>query len=79
MSAMELRNFEKQLEILSFSEQLALMEYLARLIQKSHLAKESIQSDSSIKRQFGREKGKFLYPQDFDEDNEEIARMFGAV
>ena len=79
MSAMELRNFEKQLEILSFSEQLAIMEYLARLIQKSHLAKESIQSDSSTKRQFGREKGKFLYPQDFDEDNEEIARMFGAV
>lgn len=78
MSAMELTNFEKQLEILSFSEQLAIMEYLARLMRHNQNIEQSMQADSS-KRQFGREKGKFLYPQDFNEDNEEIARMFGAV
>ena len=71
---MELRNFEKQLEILSFSEQLAIMEYLARLIRHNQLTEQSMQADFP-KRQFGREKGKFLYLQDFDEDNEEIARM----
>ena len=30
-------------------------------------------------RQFGRERGKFKYPYDFDEDNEKIAELFGVV
>lgn len=36
MSAMELRNFERQLELLSYTEQLAIIEYLAKLLQKRH-------------------------------------------
>ena len=34
MSAMELRNFENQLELLSYTEQLAIIEYLAKFLQK---------------------------------------------
>ncbi|MBR6296748.1 MAG: hypothetical protein IKR40_09775 [Treponema sp.] len=34
MSAMELRNFENQLELLSYTEQLAIIEYLAKILQK---------------------------------------------
>ena len=80
MSAMELKNFENQLELLSFAEQLSIMEYLAKLLQRNHHAQEHISSDTSKKkRQFGSAKGKFIYPKDFDEDNEEIAKLFGAV
>lgn len=79
MSAMELKNFESQLELLSFTEQLAIMEYLARLMQRNQNAQNQSPLVGTKKRQFGSAKGKFLYPQDFDEDNEEIARMFGAV
>lgn len=34
MSAQELRNFERQLELLSYTEQLAIIEFLAKLLQK---------------------------------------------
>lgn len=36
MSAMELRNFESQLDLLSYAEQLAVMEYLVRLMKRRH-------------------------------------------
>ena len=79
MSAMELKNFENQIDLLSFSEQLSLMEYLARLLQRNHKMQETISSTNPKKRQFGSAKGKFLYPENFDEDNEEIAQLFGAI
>ena len=34
MSAMELRNFENQLELLSYTELLAMIEYSVKLLQK---------------------------------------------
>ena len=34
MSAMELRNFESQLDLLSYAEQLAIMEYLVKLMKR---------------------------------------------
>ena len=79
MSAMELKNFENQIDLLSFAEQLSLMEYLARLLQRNHKIQETNTSTASKKRQFGSAKGKFLYPENFDEDNEEIAQLFGAI
>ena len=79
MSAMELRNFESQLELLSFAEQLSIMECLARIMQRSQNARQAASQASCKKRQFGSAKGKFIYPQNFDEDNEEIAYLFGAV
>lgn len=79
MSAMELRNFESQLELLSFTEQLAIMEFLAKIMQRNQKMQEETTKILSKKRQFGSAKGKFLYPMDFDEDNEEIAKLFGAV
>lgn len=79
MSAMELKNFENQLELLSFSEQLSIMEYLAKLMQRNQKSQEMPLQVRSKKRQFGSAKGKFIYPHDFDEDNEEIAQLFGAV
>ena len=36
MSAVELRNFESQLDLLSYAEQLAIMEYLVRLMKRRH-------------------------------------------
>ncbi len=79
MSATELKNFENQLELLSFSEQLSIMEFLAKLMQRTQKAQVQTTSVSNKKRQFGSAKGKFIYPQDFDEDNEEIAQLFGAI
>ncbi len=79
MSAMELKNFENQLELLSFAEQLSIMEYLAKLLQRNQNNQEASGKASSKKRQYGSAKGKFIYPHDFDEDNEEIAQLFGAV
>ena len=79
MSAMELKNFENQIDLLSFAEQLSLMEYLARLLQRNHKTQETKSSTTPKKRQFGSAKGKFLYPENFDEDNEEIAQLFGAI
>ena len=76
MSAMELKNFENQLELLTFTEQLAIMEYLAKLLQRNLRVQETSLKVTSKKRQFGSAKGKFIYPQDFDEDNEEIASLF---
>lgn len=34
MSAMELRNFENQLKLLSYAEQLAILDFLSNLLQK---------------------------------------------
>ncbi len=79
MSAMELKNFENQLELLSFSEQLSIMEYLAKLMQRNQKSQEMHLQVRPKKRQFGSAKGKFIYPHDFDEDNDEIAQLFGAV
>ena len=36
MSAMELRNFERQLDVLSYVEKLAVIEYLARSLQQAN-------------------------------------------
>ena len=79
MSAMELKNFENQLELLSFSEQLSIMEFLAKLMKRTQKAQTQTTSLPNKKRQFGSAKGKFIYPTDFDEDNEEIAQLFGAI
>ena len=53
------------------------MEYLARIMQQKQEAQTVPVRPKN--RQFGSAKGKFAYPMDFDEDNEEIARLFGAV
>lgn len=79
MSAKELKNFENQLTLLSFAEQLSVMEYLARLINQNKAIQELASQPNTKKRQFGIAKGKFTYPENFDEDNEEIAKLFGAV
>ena len=79
MSANELKNFENQLELLSFAEQLSIMEYLARLLQRNQNAQTQNEKPQVKKRCFGSAKGKFIYPEDFDEDNEEIAQLFGAI
>ena len=50
---------------------------LTLLAQSLH--KEDLPPVHAKKRQFGSAKGKFVYPTDFDEDNEEIDRLFGAV
>lgn len=55
------------------------IDYLAQA-QKSHAKiRQEPPPARTKKRQFGSAKGKFVCPQDFDEDNEEIARLFGAV
>lgn len=79
MSAMKLKNFENQLELLSFSEQLSIMEFLAKLMQRTQKVQTQSPTLANKKRQFGSAKGKFIYPTDFDEDNEEIAQLFGAI
>lgn len=40
MSAMELRNFESQLDLLSYAEQLAVIEYLVKSMRKRKSAKK---------------------------------------
>ena len=67
MSAIELQNFENQLELLSFTEQLSVMEYLAKLIKRNQKEQTYPFQAVAKKRQFGIAKGKFTYPQDFDE------------
>ena len=79
MSAMELKNFENQIDLLSFAEQLSLMEYLVKLLQRNNIIHKTNSSTTTKKRQFGSAKGKFLYPENFDEDNEEIGQLFGAI
>ena len=79
MSAAELKNFEKQLELLSLADQLSVMEFLAKLMLRTQKKQEQQSQSVPKKRQFGSAKGKFVYPMDFDEDNEEIAQLFGAV
>ena len=50
MSAMELRNFERQLELLSYTEQLAILEYLAKLLQKKHGTAENAGDAMNVER-----------------------------
>ena len=52
-------------------------EFLAKIMQRNQKQQEQTKNLPK-KRQFGSAKGKFLYPMDFDEDNEEIAKLFGA-
>ena len=79
MSSIELKDFKKQLEHLSFSEQLSIMEFLAKIMKDSQEKSEKSKIVLQKKRQFGSAKGKFVYPVDFDEDNEEIAKLFGVL
>ena len=79
MSSIELKDFKKQLEHLSFSEQLSIMEFLAKIMKNSQEKSEKNKIVFQKKRQFGSAKGKFVYPVDFDEDNEEIAKLFGVL
>ena len=79
MSAKELKDFKSQLAMLSFTEQLSLMEFLAKLMNRTQKTQTQSASLPNKKRQFGSAKGKFVYPTDFDEDNEEIAQLFGAI
>ena len=44
MSAMELRNFENQLKLLSYAEQLAILDFLSNLLQKHQ---EDISKDNT--------------------------------
>ena len=55
------------------------MESLAKLLQHNPKVQETKAHVLPKKRQFGSTKGKFNYPQNFDEDNEKIARLFGAI
>jgi hypothetical protein len=79
MSTAELRNLESQLELLSFAEKISVIGFLARLVQNTQEMQIQTTKVRSIKRRFGSAKGKFSYPMDFDEDNEEIAKLFGVV
>ena len=59
---------------LDYDHRVTLLTLLAQSLRK-----EDLPPVHAKKRQFGSAKGKFIYPTDFDEDNEEIARLFGAV
>ena len=50
MSAMELRNFERQLELLSYSEQLAIIEFLAKLLQNGQKKMEKPEVSTDVEK-----------------------------
>lgn len=50
MSAMELRNFERQLELLSYSEQLAIIEFLAKLLQNRQKKMEKPEVSTDVEK-----------------------------
>lgn len=45
MSAMELRNFEQQLELLSYAEQLSILNFLSKLLQRGYETPEKQQGE----------------------------------
>ncbi len=52
MSAMELRNFENQLAMLSYAEQLAIIEYLVKLMQHQQEEKEKTKRKDNVEKLF---------------------------
>lgn len=74
MSDVTFAELTKTATELDYEQRVELLNALAQTLYKN-----KAELTPQKKRKFGSAKGKFVYPKDFDEDNEEIAHLFGAV
>lgn len=74
MSDVSFAELTKTATELDYEQRVELLNVLAQTLYKN-----KTELTTPKKRKFGSAKGKFVYPKDFDEDNEEIAHLFGAV
>lgn len=77
MSFEQYAQVETQVLEMPYEQQIRLLYVIASQLQKSNLS--SPKTTTRPNRQFGVAKGRFSYPKNFDEDNEEIAELFVAV
>ena len=73
MSYEQYAQIETQVLEMPYEQKIQLLFMIAKVVEPVH------SQIKTVKRCFGIAKGEFSYPRNFDEDNGEIAKLFGAV
>ncbi|QTQ12682.1 DUF2281 domain-containing protein [Treponema parvum] len=62
-----------------YEQKIQLLSMIADNLKNTKVIETVHSQTKKIKRCFGIAKGEFSYPRNFDEDNDEIAKLFGTV
>ncbi|WP_315602418.1 DUF2281 domain-containing protein [Treponema socranskii] len=79
MSYEQYAQIETQILEMPYEQKIQLLSMIADNLKNTKVIEPVHSQTRKIKRCFGIAKGEFSYPRNFDEDNEEIAKLFGAV
>ena len=80
MSCEQYAQIETQVLEMPYEQKLQLLSMIVDNLKNTKVVDEPVHAQiKTVKRCFGIAKGEFSYPKNFDEDNGEIAKLFGAV
>lgn len=77
MSCEQYAQIETQILAMPYEQKIQLLSMIANNLKNTKVIETDIIQTKKPKRCFGIAKGEFSYPSNFDEDNEEIAKLFG--
>ena len=79
MSYKQYVRIETQVLEMPYEQKIQLLSTLANNLENTKAIETVHVQTKKTKRCFGIAKGEFSYPKNFDEDNDEIAKLFGSV
>ncbi|UTY31563.1 DUF2281 domain-containing protein [Treponema putidum] len=79
MSYEQYAQIETSVLNMPYEQKMQLLHKIADNLKNIKVIETANLQTKKISRCFGIAKGEFSYPKNFDEDNEEIAKLFGAV
>ena len=79
MSYEQYTQIETQVLGMPYEQKIQLLEMIANNLKNTKVIEPVHLQTKKTKRHFGIAKGEFSYPKNFDEDNDEISKLFGAV
>ena len=79
MSYEQYAQIETQVLEMPYEQKIQLLFMIADNLKNTKIVEPVHSQIKTVKRCFGIAKGEFSYPRNFDEDNDEIAKLFGAV
>ena len=79
MSYEQYSQIETQVLGMPYEQKIQLLAMIANNLKNTKVIEPIHLQTKKTKRHFGIAKGEFSYPKNFDEDNDEISKLFGAV
>ena len=79
MSCEQYAQIETQVLEMPYEQKIQLLSMIVDNLKNTKVVEPVHAQIKTVKRCFGIAKGEFSYPKNFDEDNGEIAKLFGAV